>query len=105
MLAAGTATTLTNISLAAAVPPIAGLPVRIDAEVTPATAGDKVSFAPAGSTATLLAHLTGSVAAIKNSGQFLIPSGLVTSAATIQYINSAASGSTNVWVNGFNYSV
>lgn len=105
VLAAGTATSLTAIDLSAAVPVIDALPVYIEVEYTPATANDKVSFAPGGSTATLLPHINGSVAAKINSGQLKVLSKLVSSLPTILYINSAAAGSTNVWVTGFEHFV
>lgn len=103
VLASGTATALTAIDLSAAVPAVDNTPVYIQADYTPATAGDSVSFATTGSTATLLPHVTGSVAAKANSGQIKVLSKLASSLPKIQYINSAASGSTNTWVCGFEY--
>jgi hypothetical protein len=103
VLTSGTATSLTAISLASAIPPVDLTPVQIEADFTPATANDTVSFAPFGSTATLLPHLAGSVAAKINSGQFKIISKLDTATPKILYINSAASGDADVWVSGFEY--
>ena len=103
VLTSGTATSLTAISLASAIPPVDYTPVQIVADYTPATAGDSVSFAPFGSTATLLPHVTGSVAAKANSAQLTILSRLDTATPKILYINSAASGDADVWVSGFEY--
>lgn len=103
VLTSGTATSLTAISLASAIPPIDYIPVQIVVDYTPATANDMVSFAPFGSTATLLPHIAGSVAAKINSGQLTIMSRLDTATPKILYINSAASGDADVWVSGFEY--
>lgn len=103
VVSAGTATSLTAVDLSAAVPALDNTPVYIQADYTPATAGDSVSFATSGSSATILPHITGSVAAKANTGQLKILSKLASSLPKIQYINSAASGSTNAWVCGFEY--
>lgn len=103
VLSNGSATSLTAISLAAAVPPINNTPVKIDVDFTPATAGHKSSYAPFGSTATVLPHVTGSVAAQITSGELLVLSKVDSGAAKILYINSAASGDADVWVSGFKY--
>lgn len=103
VLPSGTATSLTNIDLTGSVPAVDNIPVFLMVDFTPNAASDKVSFAPAGSTATLLPHVSGSVATKINSGQLKVLSKLATSLPTIQYINSAASGSTNAWVCGFDY--
>ncbi len=101
----GTASTLTAIDLSTAVPPIENTPVIINVEFTPATADDKVSFAPAGSTATVLPNISGVVAAKKQTGQLQVLSKLASSVAKILYINSAASGNTDVFVYGFELSL
>lgn len=103
VLTSGTATSLTAISLTGAVPPIDKTPVKIDVDFTPATANDTVSFAPFGSTATLLPHVTGSVAAKITSGELSVLSKVDSGAAKILYINSAASGDADVWVSGFKF--
>lgn len=105
VLSGGTATTLTLVSLAAAVPPVDGLPVLMEVSYTPASAGQFVSLAPAGSVATLLPKLSGSVAAVAQVGQLELISKLSSSVAQIQYINSAAAGASTLLVCGFKYSL
>lgn len=104
-ITAGTATTLTAVDLSVGVPPIENTPVYLQVDYTPATANDTVSIATAGSTATVLPHVTGSVAAKVNTGQLKVISKLASSVAKVQYINSAAAGSTAIWVSGFEYFV
>lgn len=101
-LAGGTASTLTAIDLTASVPPIDLLLGTFQVDFTPATANDTASLAPFGSTATLLPHIAGSVAAKVNSGQLRVITKLNTT-SKILYINSAASGATSVWTCGFEY--
>lgn len=103
VLSGGTSASLAAIDVSTAVPPINLTPVQIEVNFTPATANDTASFAPFGSTATLLPNIAGSVAAKVNSGQLKIISKLDTATPKILYINSAASGSTSVWVSGFEY--
>lgn len=103
VLTSGVAETLTAIDLSGAIPPIDNTPVQLEVNFTPATANDTVSFAPFGSTATLLPHIAGSVAAKINSGQLKVMSRLDTATPKILYINSAASGDADVWVSGFEY--
>lgn len=105
VLTSGTATSLTAISLASAIPPVNLLPVMLNVDFTPATANDTVSFAPFGSTATVLPHIAGSVAAKINSGQVMVMSKLDSTTPKILYINSAASGDADVWVAGFEFSI
>lgn len=102
VLTSGTASVLTTIDLAGAVPPIDRTPVYIEAAFTPATANDKVSFAVPGSTATVLPSISGVVAAKIQTGQLKVLS-LLSTTQRIQYINSAASGNTDVYVYGFDY--
>jgi len=101
----GTSASLANITLTTGVPPIDNTPVLINAEFTPATANDYVSFFPGASSATVGPRIYGSVATKFNGGQQKILSKLVSSAPTIRYINSAASCNADVWVNGFEYFV
>ena len=101
VLSNGTATSLTAIDLDGAVPPIENTPVILAVAFTPATANDKVSFAPAGSTATVLQSLSGVVAAKIQTGQLKVLSKIASSTARILYINSAASGDSDVWVSGY----
>ena len=103
VLSGGTSTSLAAIDLQTAVPLIAGTPVYITGEYTPATANDNVKFATYGSTATVLPVLYGSVAAKINSAQFKIVSALHSGNPAILYINSASSGATTVLVNGFDF--
>jgi hypothetical protein len=105
VLTSGTATSLTAIDLSSAVPPATGCVAILSVDYTPATAGDKVSFAPFGSTATVLPHVTGSVAAKANSGIIEVPVALDSGVPKVLYINSAASGDADVWVIGFRYPV
>jgi hypothetical protein len=101
----GTSASLANITLTTAVPPIDNTPVFINIEFTPATANDYVSVFPGGSSATIGPRTYGSVAAKMNGGQTKVLSKLVSSAPTIRYINSAAAGNADFWVNGFEYFV
>jgi hypothetical protein len=100
VLSGGTAQTLTAIDLTTAVPAIDNTPVLINVSYTPATAGDYVSFAPFGSTATVLPNVSSVVAAKAQTGQLKVISKLSTS-AKILYINSAASGATTVLVSSY----
>lgn len=105
VLTTGQATTLTAIDLSTAVPPIALTPVKIHAEFIPATADDNVGFATFGSVATVIPHLSGSVAAKKNSGEFNLLSTVDSGAAKILYINSAGSCTAHAWVSGFSHAI
>ena len=106
VLSGGTATTLTSVSLSGAVINLDNIPVTLDVSYTPATAGDSVSVAPFGSTATVLPVLSASVAAVAAKGQLQTFSKPNNSAVpTILYINSAAAGSASIWVSGFDYSI
>ena len=105
VLAAGTATSLTAVSLAAAVPPIDLTPVMLQVAFIPNTASDKVSFAPFGSTATVLPNISGVVASQTQTGQLKVMSKLDSGVPKILYINSAATGSSSVTVSGFDYYV
>lgn len=102
---AGTSQTLANVSLIASVPPIDGLPVMLQVNWTPATANDTVGITPFGSTATTITTVSGSVAAKVNSAQLTVISKLDTATPRVLYINSAASGSTGIYVRGFKYFV
>lgn len=103
VLSAGTAVTLTAISLAAVCPEGLVNPnflVDLDVSFTPNTAGDRVSFATYGSTSTTLPSLSGSVSAV--STKAVVPNILTALNGVIPeilYINSAASGSTTVSIN------
>lgn len=101
----GDAETLTAISLAAAIPPQNLLPVGLRVDFTPATADDKVSFAPFGSTSTVLPGVSGVVAAKVQVGELEVISKLDSATPKILYINSAASCNTDVFVTGFTYSL
>lgn len=105
VLTAGAATTTTPFSVAAAVPPGATATstknVLLDVAFTPATAGDSVLLTPAGSVATQSALVSGSVAAVSQKMSINVPAVGIT--PTLQYKNSAASGSTSVFVRGFEY--
>ncbi len=99
----GTATSLTAVDLSVGVPPVDNTPVFLQVDFIPATAGDTVSIAPFGSTATVLPHVTGQVATKYNNGQMEVLSKLGSSKAEVLYINSAGSGATVIWVRGFRY--
>jgi hypothetical protein len=100
----GAAQTLTTIgTLTGIVPAINNTPVTIDVDFSPATASDTVSFTSGGLAGTVLAHVSGSVATKNNSGQLEVIAKIVSSVPVILYINSAASGATDVWVNSFKY--
>lgn len=101
VLTSGTASTLTAIDLSSAVPPIDNVLVTLEVAFTPATANDKVSFAPYGSTATVLPSISGVVAAKIQTGQLDVVAKLNSSLPKVLYINSAASGNTDVQVYGF----
>lgn len=102
VLSNGTATSLTAVSLDSAVPPIDSLPVSLRVEFTPNVAGDYVGFAPFGSTAATanLVALSGSVSTVKEIAQLQVLSKLDTT-AKILYINSAATGDSDVLALGF----
>lgn len=99
----GSASTLTAIDVSSAVPPVNFTPLYLGVEFTPATAGDYVGLAPFGSTATALPFLSGVVAAQPQKGQLKVISKLDTATPKVLYINSAAAGNTDVFVNGFDY--
>lgn len=103
VITSGTASTLTAIDLSAAVPPVQNTLVTLNGEFTPATASDNVKFFPGDSSATVGPSIAGSVAAKVNSGQVQVLARLASSVAKIKYINSAASGNTDAWVQGFKY--
>jgi hypothetical protein len=88
-LVGGSATTLTAISMAAMVPEVSNTIARLNVDFAPATASDKVSFTPFGSTATVLDHVSGSVATKNNSGNIEIPVVLDSGVPKFLYINSA----------------
>lgn len=106
VLTNGNATTLTAVDLAGAVPPIDSLPVSLRVEFTPNVAGDYVGFTPFGSTAATanLAALSGDVSTVKSIGQLSVLSKLDTT-AKILYINSAATGDSDVLVLGFDFAI
>lgn len=101
VLTSGAAQTLTSFSLAAAAPPLDNMAVYLEVGFTPNTAGDSVSFAPFGSTATVIPSVSGVVSAKAQNAQIKLLSKLNTATPSLLYINSAASGSTNAWLFGF----
>ena len=101
----GTETTLTAVSLATAVPAIDNTQVKLSVSFSPATAADKVSFAPYGSTSTSLPGLSSTVATKAEIAELNVLSKLNSTTPTILYINSAVSAQTTVLVVGFNYTV
>jgi hypothetical protein len=100
----GASQTLANVTLAG-IPPIDNIPALLQVAFTPNASGDYVSFAVAASTATVLPAISGFESAKVCRAQIEILSKLVSSAPTIQYINSAATGATSVSVYGFRYNV
>lgn len=108
VLSAGTATvtTFTAIDCSGAVPPDADYTFcTLDVSFTPATAGDTASFRPTGSAATVVPVVSGVVAAQPQKLQLGVMAGLASGDMKIDYKNSAASGSTTVYVNSFEYDV
>lgn len=104
VLSGGTSATLAAVSLAGATPPsIDNMAVRLSVSFTPATAGDKVSIAPFGSTSTSLPAISSVVAAKAQIAELNVLAKLNSTAATILYINSAASGATTILVTAFSY--
>lgn len=103
VLSGGTATSLTAIDLSSAIPAIDNTPICVEVSFTPNTAADKVSFATAGSSATTIPSISSVVAAKAQTGQLNLISKLATGIPKIQYINSAASGSSSVWVCSYDY--
>lgn len=99
----GTATSLTAVDLSAAVPPIDNTPVDFDVEFKGASAGDRVGIAAGGSTATVLPSLGVSSSSGAARGYVKQFANIVSSVAKVSYINSAASGNTDLWVSGFRY--
>jgi len=103
VLNAGTATTFTAVDCSAAVPPVDNTPVVFDTTFIPATAGDGVNFRPTGSAATQVDGMTGVVAAKAQEIQLKMLTKLASSVAKIDYKNSAAAGSTTLYVRAFDY--
>lgn len=105
VLAAGTSTTLASIVLTPALPlSRSGISVDLFVAFTPATAGDSVGFTPFGSTATAIAKLSASVAAVVQ--QAVVPnvlSVLNSGVPTILYINSAAVCATTALVGAVHF--
>lgn len=106
VLSNGTATSLTAVDLDAAVPPVDLIPVTLRVEFTPNVAGNYVGFTPFGSTAATanLRALSGDVATVKSIGELEVISKLDTT-AKILYINSAASGDSDVLAAGFEFNI
>lgn len=105
-LTSGTATTLTAIDLTASVPPIDSLPVSFRVEFTPNVAGDYVALLPFGSTGATANQvaLSGSVSTVKQIGQLEVLSRLDTTAKVL-YINSAATGDSDILTLGFEFAI
>lgn len=107
VLSGGTASTLTSVVLTPALPlSQSGISVDLFVSFTPASAGNSVGFSPFGSTATAIAKLSGSVAAVAE--QAVVPnvlSILNSGVPTILYINSAASCATTALVGAVRYSL
>lgn len=101
VLSAGIATSFTAIDLSAAVPVVDNTPVILYASLTPATAGDKASFRPTGSSATTVFDMTGVVAAKAQDMQIKILSKLSSSLPKIDYEVTSGSDSLNLSVLGF----
>jgi len=100
-LSNGTSQTLAAIDLASSVPPLDNCKVNLFVEWTPNVAADTVKFAPFGSTATLIPGISGAVSAVKQSMQVPVLAKLDSGVPKVLYINSAATGDTDVWVQGF----
>lgn len=105
VLTNGAATTPTAIDLSSAVPVInTTIQVLFDLFFTPNAAGDRVLLISPGSSFSSCS-LSGSVAAVPQSGQLQLVSTLVTSLPEISYSNSAASGAATIKVSGFSISL
>lgn len=106
VLSGGTATSATAVDLAGAIPTSTQaaniLPVLFDVSFTPASAGDKVTLVPGGSSSTTGASLS-AVAVHAQTGQLTVAAVQVSNDPQIKYINSASSGSTTLLVQGFEY--
>jgi len=106
VLSGGSATMATAVDLSGAVATSTQaaniLPVLLDVSFTPASAGDKVTLIPGGSSASTGASLS-AVAVHAQTGQLTVASVQVSSVPKIQYLNSAGSGSTTLLVQGFEY--
>lgn len=105
VLTTGSATVLTNINLSAAMPPLTKSVVNLIVSFIPNAAGDGVLFVPGGSTSTATVGTSGSVASVAQLAQLFVNETIVSSNPTIQYKNTAASGSTTAEVMGFTYSI
>lgn len=103
VLSGGASTTFASVSLATAVPAIDNTSVIFDVSFTPATGGDSVFIRPTGSSATVVAQLSSVVAAKSQIAQLTVLSKLATGVPSVDYKNSAASGSTTLLVNSFKY--
>lgn len=117
VLNAGTSATLVSIDLSAAIPSIPAVTfsnniTQYNATVsfTPATSADYVIIVPASTTATAVTtynRISGVVAAKAQVNNMALQGSLVTgSPSTMQsaYITSAASGSTSIWVQSYQFS-
>jgi hypothetical protein len=108
VLSAGTSTTLAAVDLSLAAPALNNMPVLLEVGYTPATANDAVAIAPGtstNSTVATLPNISGVVATKVQTGQLRSLSQIVTLLPTIQYINSAAAGSTAIHVCEVEYSL
>ncbi len=109
VLTAGTATALTLFSLAAALPQVDNSAVNITVDFTPNSATNRVSIAPGRSAPSVMPHVIGQVDNVKISSQLNVISKIDTvssaSVPALKYINSAASCSTDVFVDTFSYSI
>lgn len=103
VLTNGTSASLAIVDCSGALPPVEPIATYIGVGFTPATAADYVSIANATSTATALPYLSSVVAAKEQKGQMKVTATLASSKPELQYINSAASGNTNIFVDAFEY--
>lgn len=100
VLAAGAAETFTAVTLTN-VPPVS-TNVILQAQFTPATAADSAGLRPAGSSSTAgFTVVSGVVAAKEQLSQVVMPCGVASSLAKVEYKNSAASCALTLQLLGF----
>lgn len=103
VLSAGAATTFAQVNCGGAAPSIDNIELTFDASFTPAAAGNNVNFRPTTSTATQVDGFTGTNAGVVQELQIKLLTKLSSNAPSLDYKNSAAGGSTTLFVRGFEY--
>lgn len=101
VLSAGTATSFTAITLTNTTPVVDNTPVLFYASYTPATAGNKASFRPTGSSATTVFDITGDVAAKAQDLQIKMMTKLAGGVPQMDYKVASGSDSLSLSVLGY----